>query len=431
MCAAWVACREPTRTAGWALLADGKADGLVYHKPTSNKAAASVVPAFAYSEDQQRALDRIAFWLKVEQTVSPVLTMGGYAGTGKTTVVAEIARLLGSRDVAFCAYAGKAAAVLRAKLLAAGCVAPYCGTIHGLIYMPTIDQSTGQVTGWRRAPKGALEGYRLIVVDEASMVDAEMWRDLLSFGRPVLAVGDHGQLPPFKGVSLIENPDVRLERVHRQAADNPLLQVATAIREGRSWQSLGGGPVDIRDGYYDMDEIASAVRDTSALALCRYNQTRVDINEEVRRHKGLPEMGDPMVILRNQRVGVHRVYNGERGVWLTTHREEDEKLVAALGMEGGTILVSRFSRHQFGRAKTFADFEDARGAGHTFVTRWNDLGVLADYAHAMTVHKAQGSEWPSVVVVEQKHRGAPDAVHRRWLYTAVTRASERLVVFPA
>ena len=74
----------------------------------------------------------------------------------------------------------------------------------------------------------------LIIIDECSMVDEELGRDLLSFGRPVLVLGDPAQLPPVKGGGFFTEgePDVMLTEVHRQAKDNPIVHLSMQVREG-------------------------------------------------------------------------------------------------------------------------------------------------------------------------------------------------------
>ena len=66
------------------------------------------------------------------------------------------------------------------------------------------------------------------------MVDEELGRDLLSFGKPVLVLGDPAQLPPVKGGGFFTEaePDIMLTEVHRQAADNPIIRMSMVVREG-------------------------------------------------------------------------------------------------------------------------------------------------------------------------------------------------------
>jgi len=162
-----------------------------------------------FSTEQENALQAVQQWLKKGQ--SPVFKLFGYAGAGKTTLARHIAENADG-EVAFGAFTGKAAYVMRNK----GCTD--ATTIHSLIYRPTSDddESDGPSFTIRRdAPASKAD---LIIIDECSMVDEDLGRDLLSFGNPVLVLGDPAQLPPVKGGGFFtENePDFMLTEIHRQ-----------------------------------------------------------------------------------------------------------------------------------------------------------------------------------------------------------------------
>ena len=180
------------------------------------------------SRDQKKALEAIMAWRKKPK--KQYITLGGYAGTGKTTLMAVLRKKIGQqatdkkKRVAFVSYTGKAARVLRGKLMAEKAMEDNdsVGTIHSLIYSP-ITNDKKEIVGWEKKEKVETD---LIVVDEASMVDSSIWADLLSYNVPIVAAGDHGQLPPIRGsFNLMEKPDLLLEEIHRQAADNPIIKV--------------------------------------------------------------------------------------------------------------------------------------------------------------------------------------------------------------
>src|SRR6185369_235022 len=181
--------------------------------------------SYVLSQDQAAALRQIGAWYRAKPSLN--LTLGGYAGTGKTTLIAYLRQALADFEadatVGFCAYTGKATRVLQEKLRERKAMrqGDSVSTIHSLIY--TTEEGSGGAPKWIR--KDALE-RSLIVVDEASMVDEQIWNDLLSFGVPILAVGDHGQLPPVgSAFNLMANPAVRLERIFRQEADSAIIEV--------------------------------------------------------------------------------------------------------------------------------------------------------------------------------------------------------------
>jgi exodeoxyribonuclease-5 len=184
------------------------------------------------SPDQREVYEAIIRWchgsLGERYGNSMLLTIGGFAGVGKSSLLGVFAAETKLR-VAYCAFTGRAASVLQRKLRAAGCNAAVT-TIHRLIYLPVIDSKTEEVLGWKK--RQHLDGIDLIVIDEASMVSGKMLDDLKIYGKPILAVGDHGQLPPvMDSGDLMKNPDLRLEKIHRQAESSPIIQFSKVVRE--------------------------------------------------------------------------------------------------------------------------------------------------------------------------------------------------------
>ncbi|MCX7899260.1 MAG: AAA family ATPase, partial [Methylocystis sp.] len=177
-----------------------------------------------WTPEQDQALGAVARWLETPRGPQ-IFRLFGYAGTGKSTLARHLAEHVDG-DVAFAAFTGKAALVMRSK----GC--KDARTIHSLIYRAT-DSETEEPSFVLNDESDAAHA-QLIVIDECSMVDEELGRDLLSFGKKVLVLGDPAQLPPVKGGGFFTKaePDVMLTEVHRQAADNPIIRLSMTIREG-------------------------------------------------------------------------------------------------------------------------------------------------------------------------------------------------------
>jgi len=177
-----------------------------------------------FPPQQKAALKAAADWLKRGEP--NLFRLFGFAGTGKTTLAKKIAEDVDG-DVAFGAFTGKAALVMRSK----GCAD--ARTIHSLIYRAS-ETETGEPS-FVLNEDSVVARSKLVIIDECSMVDAELGRDLLSFGKPVLVLGDPGQLPPVKGSGFFTNaePDVMLTEVHRQATDNPILRLSMLVRDGK------------------------------------------------------------------------------------------------------------------------------------------------------------------------------------------------------
>ena len=185
-----------------------------------------------FSPQQDAALKAVDAWLKAKpgrNGTPQVFRLFGYAGTGKTTLAQHIADEVDG-EVKFAAFTGKAAAVMRSK----GC--HNASTIHSLIYRAR--ESGEEVPSFDLYDEAPASKADLIIIDECSMVDAELGRDLISFGVPVLVLGDPAQLPPIQsganagGFFTEHEPDVMLTEVHRQAQDNPIIRLSMDIRAG-------------------------------------------------------------------------------------------------------------------------------------------------------------------------------------------------------
>lgn len=372
------------------------------------------------SREQFAALAAIENWFYGSE--DKTLTMGGYAGTGKSTLIGQLLRRI-PEPVAVCAYTGKAAHVLQTKGI------EQATTIHKLIYTPTdacsvcgqwvsvcaannktvtelgtgtVCAASGTVTKFARAP-----GVRaaLIVVDEASMVGKYLQADLESFPAKVLYVGDHGQLEPIgAGSTLMAAPQIRLETIHRQAEGSTILVVAHDLRQGHSPETLGRRLVD--DTVRLHDGVPADVAEFD-MVLCGFNRTRVAVNRKIRKARGYPDgvpvPGDRVVCLRNDsELGI---FNG----MLATIMEVTRSSLAVVTDDGRELSPMPYEGAQFCAQTTYRDVDRD-------TTLW-------DFGYCLTVHKAQGSEWDDVCVLEQI---MPLWDAARWRYTAATRAAKRL-----
>lgn len=382
------------------------------------------------SEEKRQLLKHIIHWYKYEQAQKPYLTLGGYAGTGKTTLLALLRRVLLQAPkfrVAFAAYTGKATRVLKNYLDTAQVLQPQdsVSTIHALIYSP-IENDQQQIIAWKRKEEIKAD---LIVIDEASMIDEKIWDDLLSYGRPILAVGDHGQLPPINGnFHLMEEPDLRLETIFRQAAENPIIQLSIMARETGIIPvgNYGKGVRKLSKFEPDSQEIVSDYLQTfnpDTLLLCGYNNSRIRLNQQMRQMLGFesafPQAGDRVICLRNnQRKGI---YNGMLGTLerIATKTADFYEVKISLDDDSTHDYEGVIVKDQFG-AKEGLNFTQQRK-----LTLQADL---FDFAYALTVHKAQGSQAQRVILFEERFKQMDDAAWRRWLYTAVTRAQEELII---
>src|SRR5579872_3326460 len=247
-----------------------------------------------FTPHQEQALQAAADWLKAspgKPGTPQVFRLFGFAGTGKTTLARHIAENVDG-EVKYAAFTGKAALVMRNK----GC--DNASTIHSLIYRAResgVEQPSFEL--WDDAPASKA---KLIVIDECSMVDAELGRDLMSFDCPLLVLGDPAQLPPIQGGGFFTNaePDAMLTEVHRQARNDPIVRLSMDVREGRALERGQYGETEVvgRDAL-DPDRVMRADQ-----VLVGRNNTRRAYNKRMRERQHitdpLPVAGDKLVCLR-------------------------------------------------------------------------------------------------------------------------------------
>lgn len=389
------------------------------------------------SAEQAQALETIGAWLRHTTNKSNTdrkqyLTLGGYAGTGKTTLLGALRYILKQNNpdihVAFAAYTGKAAVVLKNTLKSQKTL--YTGdnvsTLHSLMYYS--DAKVGDTPHWRK--REHLK-YQLIVIDEASMVGEDIWQDLLSFGLPVLAVGDHGQLPPIgTSFNLMQDPEIRLETIWRQEQDSPIIELATTARHtGNIAVGKYGAGVEKLDKTNSesgerIEELLTQTQTHQTMVLCGYNHTRQKLNKHMRTIREFetadPVRGDTIVCLRNNReTGLHNGMLGTISAVGEADHDPDNVWWYMQANFDDILFEGYCPRAQFGASTTLRDVPRRKKA---------DITGLFDFGYALTVHKAQGSQAQRVIVFEERFSQMSDEDWRRWLYTAVTRAEQELYI---
>jgi exodeoxyribonuclease-5 len=364
-----------------------------------------------FTPHQDDALKAVADWLKTKPgtgNTPQVFRLFGFAGTGKTTLATHIADDVDG-EVKFAAFTGKAASVMRGK----GCRG--ATTIHSLIYRAR--ESGEEVPSfdlWDEAPASKAE---LIIIDECSMVDAELGRDLLSFGVPLLVLGDPAQLPPIQGGGFFTElePDAMLTEVHRQARDNPIVRLSMDIRAGDYLEPGRYGESEVvAKGDLDPERVLNADQ-----VLVGRNNTRRSYNQRMRERRGfkdtMPESGDKLVCLRNNRK--KGLFNG--GLWSVKERG---------GRKTGIMTLRLLPDDETATRGVKVSVRPECFTGGIEQIDWQRRKPYDefDYGYVLTVHKAQGSQWDDVVLFDESF--AFQESRARWLYTGVTRAAKRLTV---
>jgi exodeoxyribonuclease-5 len=423
--------------------------------------------SFIPSPQQAAAIAAIEDWFRRRTRDQQVFRLFGYAGTGKTTItrhaIGELGlepmdRTGGAGGVLYAAFTGKAALVMTRKGTPAS-------TIHSLIYKVSeatpeeIERGTRELETLRKGLRSMGPAERsfaetqirrlelrladihqprfilneqslvrdtdLIVLDEVSMVGAEMASDLLAFGKPILVLGDPGQLPPIKGDGAFTDadPDVMLTDIHRQAETSAIIRLATLARQS----------VPIPYGEHDdfvwkmrCSDIGPHQFLKGGQVICGRNATRLFLNTAMKQAAGFPGayprgLGEKIICLKNRHdLGL------VNGMFLDLSDIRDESPLAfsaSVRTEDGTSVPGRqwFYKGHFDDHVAY-DAERLR-------RDWRDMRGLVEsvWGYAITCHKAQGSQWENVIVYDDGlGRTAEDRA--RWLYTAITRAEQGLVI---
>lgn len=401
---------------------------------------------FVPNTKQQAAIDLAADWYRKQN--KQIFKLAGYAGTGKTKVARHIIDALPIRDdqILYCAYTGKAACVMRQNEMPGK-------TIHSAIYdWEVIGYSKDEDTSDDDNEEDAFDDaededafeeeekqpifekhlkeslpYRLIVVDEASMVGSEVAKDLLSFNIPILALGDTGQLPPVGDSfsNLLKDPDVTLDEIMRQSG-NRIPLFAQKLRQGwapsiRSFNQGNDIQVISYEQFIDKllkgphGEVRQERKPTSQI-ICATNQRRKIINNNACN-----------VLHRTK-----KLCDGEKLIRKANNRKKTtlSKLpnIGQLFLANGLIGRAK-NVHTQGKRYRFDFYLPAMEARFKKMYFYpNSKHSKFDYAYAITCHASQGSEWDTVVVIDDSWDDRQNPNFRsEWRYTAATRAKNKLI----
>lgn len=410
------------------------------------------------TSDQENAKNLIAEWFF--NTDDKVFVLSGYAGTGKTFLIDYIARevlhLKIGQEVVFVSPTGKAAA----NLVKNGTVA---GTVHSLIYMRDGEEfdvdENGEIIEKKELTfikRDAIdEKIRLIVIDEASMINETVLNDLLSFNVKCLFCGDGAQLPPVNGTCpLLENPHYTMTEIVRQAEDNPIIRIATMAREGKR---IPLGNYGDKVCVIGKNALSPAQRKRLFLKadqiICGRNKTRMHLNAEIRAYKGiaeneyLPLDGEKLICTLNDwekpldKEERFFLVNGIIGTAenviesmddLATVEFKADFMSESIKVPFDTAIFTHGAyRHLYGdRAVTLSDgtvvHENNFALLHKLRAVSDEPIARFEFAYAVTCHKAQGSEFDFVIVFDESWAFGEEK--NRWLYTAITRAKDKLLI---
>ena len=363
--------------------------------------------------------------------------ISGYAGSGKSTLVKFIVQSLPGvdpeKDVVYATFTGKAAQVLLKK------GNKNVSTLHKLLYesLPRPDGS------WYRKPVERIP-YKIVVIDEVSMVPDSMIQQLFKYSCYVIALGDPFQLPPVTkddANTLLDKPHVFLNEIMRQAQESEIIRVSMDIREGKDLSLFDGKEVKV----FDKNQFTTDMMLWADQVLVGTNATRINLNNTMRDmlgRSGGPQEGDKVICLKNEwdiMADNHDpLVNGTIGFlknpystyvtfprYLGGHRFD--VLQSDFVTDGGATFTDlNMDKKMIMTGEKCCDWKTAYAIGRNQAHKYK-LPKEFTYGYAITCHKSQGSQWDKVLIVEEKFP-FDKTEHARWLYTAVTRAAEKAVI---
>ena len=368
--------------------------------------------------------------------------IAGYAGTGKSTLVKFIIAALASEginpdeDVVYTSFTGKATQVLQKK------GNKNVSTLHKLLFK-SVPRPDG--TFFRKPVE--IIPYKIVVVDECSMVPKDLLKRLASYHVHIICLGDPGQLPPINKEDdnhLLDMPHIFLDEIMRQEDQSEIIKLTMDIRDGKPLNRFMGKEVQI----LDKEDLTTGMLMWADQVICATNATRIALNNQMRDllgRQGMPQDGDKVICLKNDwdviSEGGNPLVNGTIG-YLKNSFETSLKLPGYIC--GGSpktidILAANFisdTEEDYGALDMDKKLILTGEPGLDWKTTYrmgrnknlkNSIPHQFTYGYAITCHKSQGSEWDNVLVIEE---GFPfdKEEHKKWLYTAATRAAKKLVI---
>jgi exodeoxyribonuclease-5 len=375
-----------------------------------------------------------------------VLVVAGFAGTGKTTLLKMISAETSTPPLVL-TPTGKAAVRVQE---ASGIEAT---TIHRYIYSHRPDGKGGFVRSKKGMDDLDRSSNNIVFVDEGSMVDQELWEDLFEVcyltQQDIVIFGDPFQLPPVsvggEYFSLVDPRFVATKRIElteivRQALDNPIIRSSMLVRKG-----------DIFNGLLDIDRVlpeelvekSVQLYKTGGATICHTNKTRNELNNSIRNalgRSGPLEVGEPLLVIKNN----YEVdlFNGEVVTfdgW--TDEPYRRSFFDHFNNQKLNVNVGRMKVREPALIDPIVCVEEVmgsldakfQGAVAYYCGKANQKQEMlhVNLGYAMTCHKMQGSEAPEVLVVSEPTIKLNSLDGRKWIYTAITRAKERVsLCFP-
>lgn len=402
---------------------------------------------------------------------APLTILGGSPGTGKTYTAAQLIRILishfGAHQIGVAAPTGKAAVRL-SEALNTYKLPLRAKTLHSLLGVLSSDG------GWKfNYNAGNPLPFKVLVVDESSMLDTDLAASFFAARAPgtlILLIGDTNQLPPVgHGAPLRDMiaagiPYGELRKIRRNSG--AIVEACAEIRDGRSFKTggnlIGVSPKSTEITERMLDVIAqSGVKDPvwDCQVLCAVNEksklARKELNKILQNNlnpnpsiKDQPfRIGDKVVNTKNgwfpkaEEWLKKKAIAGDDIYWETNENEQDQvvtnedgRIYVANGELGKVVevqpkffiatLASPFRAVIVPRGGEGAGVTEKENAEGDLEEESTGTGCNWDLGYALSTHKAQGSEWPVVIVMIDESPAAARICTREHIYTSISRAKE-------
>lgn len=408
------------------------------------------------SKDQSDGLKLMVEWFQKQST--QIFTLAGYAGVGKTTLIQAFTSQLNIdpvKNIVYLAYTGKACGVLK-RMGNRNTM-----TLHSFLYDP-VEEFDGRRKVLRfKLKKHVSPHIKLIVVDEASMVPGWILRDLQTLNIPIILIGDPEQLPPievrspetkqtiaYDGMYHLHRPTHLLTQIHRQAEGNPIIHLSKLIREG-NW-SFNQGAYNDTNGIHRVSIVSGSVfwmdsrYSNDAFKACEQilvgsNSVRKRINQEMRRVRGYdvksqyPVSGEKLIATKNNwklpiidEIGNVADYVTNGTIFYTTSGMYEGSYSNAMKTFKADLYHPEYNSMLSQVYLNSLPYQESTTRPPKRPFHVHQSIIESDFAYAITVHKAQGSQFKTVIVFDESDIFT--SAKFKWLYTAVTRASDKLIL---
>lgn len=388
--------------------------------------------------DQEKVLHMAGIDMRSRKRgVNMCSAVDGYAGTGKSTMIPNIIQESNFPNSIVMAPTNKAVGVIKSKLKGHGLSNVSYTTLHSIIYGQPSKDGT-----W--IPKADTIDNTLIIVDEASMVTDQLYKDLIKKVRDsyFLFIGDSFQLEPVgSACPVFDLPTTKMTQVVRH--DNGILNTANNLRVIQNAQVQLNDDVVLIDKNTSIRQFAEDIyTGEDSVMICATNNARVAYNKVIRQAVGKSERidKDQLIAVNNSSqyangeifVGDEMAYIKSRTINITgvgiididIYKQGDITFLHVPNLITASLHTLQF------KDLDIATKIDLFGKENIHVaTGIVKNVVITTWAYAVSCHKMQGSQFETVYVDFDYCSSSWNA--SRWLYTGITRASKKVILLPS